>query len=56
MVSGLVSVLKDFGFTLELLVLRLCMSYFCMKTCKKQLLNEQDNLQIFLSQNRYIEA
>jgi len=33
-VSGLVSVSKD----LELLVSRLCMSYFFMKSCKNQLL------------------
>jgi len=37
-VSGLVLV-SVFGFDLELLVSRLCMSYFFMKSCKKQLLN-----------------
>jgi len=37
-VSGLVSVSKDCGFGLELLVSRLCMSSFFMKSCKKQLL------------------
>jgi len=36
--SGLVSVSKNFGFGLKLLVSRLRMSYFFMKSCKKQLL------------------
>ena len=37
-VSGLISVSKDFGLGLQLLVSKLCMSYFFMKSCKKQLL------------------
>jgi len=44
-VSGVVSVWvsKDFrfGLGLELLVSRLCMSYFFMKSCKKQLLKNE---------------
>ena len=39
--EGLVSVSKDFGLVLELLVTRLCMSYFFMKSCKKQLLEKR---------------
>jgi len=37
--EGLVSVSKDLG--LELLVSRLCMSYFFLKSCKKQLLKKR---------------
>jgi len=37
-VSGLVLVSNNFGLGLELLVSRLCMNYFFMKSCKKQLL------------------
>ena len=40
-VSGLASVSKDFGLGLELLVSRLCMSYFFLKSCKKQLLKKR---------------
>jgi len=40
-VSGLVSVSKDFGLGLELLVSRLNMSYFFVKSCKKQLLKNE---------------
>jgi len=54
-VSGLVyvSASKDFGLGLDLLVSRLCMSFF-MKSCKKQLLKKR--IYIVIVQNAAVQS